>query len=230
MSVKAGARRATPKTGDGTAAPRERSRIPPAERKAQILREAGALFAEEGLAAQTRALADRCGISQRLLYRYFPTKRDLLAEVYRNNIAGPFKAVWFAGLQDRSIPVEARLNVFYKDYVDTVLTRQWLRLFIYSSLADFSMAPDYISDVIKQLVEIIVQEVAAAQGVTPPADRAVVHELGWTLHGAISHYAIRRHLYGASQALPEEKVIALHVRTFVAGLAPSIALSLTNEA
>ena len=198
-------------------ADKERSRIPYAERKAQILEAAAKLFAERGLSAQTRTLADRCGISQRLLYRFFPNKNDLLAEVYKQNVVGPFKAVWFAELKDRDVPLEQRLNDFYADYLDTVLTPRWLRIFMHSSLADFTMAPDYISSVIKELVRTITEEAAAEQDLALPASEDMVHEIGWTLHGAISHYAIRRHLYRASQTLPQDAVVAMHVRAFLGG-------------
>lgn len=201
---------------DGDAKP-ARSRMPHAERKAQILRTAGRFFSDYGLTAQTRALAQECGISQRLLYRFFPTKEDLLAEVYRAEILGHFKSVWFVELQDRSLPVEERLIRFYKDYLDSVLTRRWLRLFMYASLADARMAPDYIAGVVTQLLELIVSEVAEEQGVALTDDKALIHEMGWVLHGAISHYAIRQHLYHASETLPEGRVVRMHVRMFVAG-------------
>ena len=80
------------------------------ERRAQILAQAYKFFSEYGLTAQTRALAEACGVSQRLLYSFFPSKAALLEEVYRSEIAGSFKAIWFAELNDRSIPVEQRLN------------------------------------------------------------------------------------------------------------------------
>jgi len=192
-------------------------RLPHAERKAQILKTAAEFFADNGLSAQTRRLADECGISQRLLYRFFPTKEDLLNEVYRQEILGVFKVSWFADLQDRNSPAEQRLVLFYQDYLNVTLTRKWLRLFMYASLADARMAPDYISAIVTQLMEVIVREVAAEKEVVLPDDRAALHEIGWTLHGAISHYAIRRHLYHASNILPEQKVIAMHVRSFVAG-------------
>lgn len=192
-------------------------RLPHAERKAQILMIATEFFANNGLTAQTRMLADECGISQRLLYRFFPTKEDLLKEVYRQEILGAFKVTWFADLQDRSRPAEERITKFYQDYFNVTLTRKWLRLFMYASLSDADMAPDYISAIVTQLMEVIVREVANEKGVTLPEDRAALHEMGWTLHGAISHFAIRRHLYQASNILPEHKVIAMHVRTFMVG-------------
>ena len=192
-------------------------RLPHAERRAQILATAAEFFAENGLTAQTRALANECGVSQRLLYRFFPAKEDLLEAVYKEEILGPFKMSWFAGLQDRSRPAEERLIRFYQEYMDAVLTRRWLRLFLYASLAEAGMAPEYISTVITQLMEVLVREVADEKGLSLPDDTAALHEMGWTLHGAIPHYAIRRHLYHTSQVLPEDKVIAMHVRTFIAG-------------
>ena len=193
------------------------ARLPHAERKAQILQIAYGFFAENGLTAQTRRLADACGISQRLLYRFFPTKEDMVEEVYRREVLGAFKAVWLAELQDRRSSVELRLFRFYKDYVASTLTRKWLRLFMYASLSEANMAPNYISAIITQLLEVIMRETALEKGLYLPNDLDTIHEMGWTLHGAISHYAIRRHLYGASNLLPEQKVIAMHVRIFLAG-------------
>jgi hypothetical protein len=80
------------------------------------------------------------------------------------------------------------------------------------------MAPDYIASIVTQLLEVMIREAADELGVTLPDDRATIHEMAWTLHGAISHYAIRRHIYKASQQVPEEVVVAMHVRMFLAGL------------
>ena len=198
-------------------APARGQRIPHAERKAQILATAAEFFAEYGLTAQTRRLADACGISQRLLYRFFPTKEELVAEVYRSEILGQFRGVWFAQLQDRAKPVEERLTAFYRDYMDTVLTRTWLRLFLYASLADSRMAPDYIAGIVRQLLETIVVEVAREQELKLPEEAPLRHEIGWVLHGAISHYAIRRHLYGTGDAVPLDTIMRMHVRAFLAG-------------
>lgn len=193
-------------------------RLPRKERRAQILAKAYEFFSEYGLTAQTRALAESCGVSQRLLYSFFPSKAALLEEVYKSEIAGSFKAIWFAELKDRAMPVEQRLLRLYRDYYDTVTTRRWLRLFLYASLAEVAMAPAYIGGVLTHMLEIIVAEAAAEQRLQVPADPALVQEIGWILHGAISHLAIRRHVYHNANPLPPLEVIALHVRSFVAGL------------
>lgn len=193
-------------------------RLPHATRRAQILSQAAEFFAEYGLTAQTRALAEVCGVSQRLLYRFFPSKAALIEEVYKTEIAGPFKAVWFADLSNRSKSVEDRLNQFYREYYDQVLTQRWLRLFLYASLADVGMASAYISAIITHMLEVIVQETAHELGLELPDDKALCHELGWALHGAISHLAIRRRIYSNANPPSSNLVISKYVRVFVEGL------------
>jgi AcrR family transcriptional regulator len=199
------------------------ARMAPADRKAMILSRATEFFAEYGLTAQTRALAAACGVDQRLLYRYFPSKAALLDEVYQQAIVAPFKAVWLVRLKDRTQPFEQRLNEFYRSYYADVLTRKWLRLFLYASLAEVRMAPDYIAAIILEMLETIVAEAAHDQGVDLPRERALLHEIGWVLHGAVSHFAIRRHLYAASQRISEDRVLALQMRMFLTGFAATVA-------
>lgn len=193
-------------------------RLPHSVRRAQILGKAVELFAEYGLTAQTRALAKACGVSQRLLYRFFPTKAALVEEVYNSEIVGPFKAIWFAHLSDRSKPVERRLNEFYREYYAGVLKRRWLRLFLYASLAEVDIAPTYIAAIITRMLELIVEEAAHEFRLGLPPEPARRHELGWTLHGAVSHLAIRRHIYHSVNPVPADEVIAMYVRAFLAGL------------
>jgi AcrR family transcriptional regulator len=201
----------------------DRTRMNSQDRRRQILEKAADYFSEYGLTAQTRGLAAACGISQRLLYRYFPTKDALLDEVYRTAIAGPFKAVWFSELADRDFPLEQRIKRFYKDYFTTVFTSRWLRLFMYSSLSGVGMAPNYTSSMVLQLLETIVAEACHEQSVIVPPSKDLQHEIGWTLHGALSHYAIRRHLYGFPQYAAEDTVVAIHVTQFLGGFRAAVA-------
>lgn len=194
------------------------TRMPAAERRERILEKAFEFFADYGLTAQTRGLAEACGISQRLLYSQFPNKEAILSAVYDANIAGPFKAIWFVHLRDRSKPVEQRLREFYREYFEAILTRRWLRLFLYSSLAEVRMASTYIGAIIRTLLETVVEEAAAEAGLELPANQALVQEIGWSLHGNVSHLAIRRHIYRDDTDLPVDNVIALHVTAFLAGV------------
>lgn len=193
-------------------------RLPREERRAQLLAQAYQFFSEYGLTAQTRALADSCGVSQRLLYSFFPSKAALIEEVYRSEIAGSFKAIWFSDLKDRSVSVEQRLTRFYCEYYDSVTTRRWLRMFLYASLAEVAIAPAYIAAIVTNMLEIIVTESAFEQGLKVPADAAQLQEVGWILHGAVSHLAIRRHVYANTNPMAARDVIVMHIRSFLGGL------------
>ena len=56
----------------GAAAKPRRTRLSPAERERLIVAGAVRYFAEVGFGGQTRELSRRLGITQPLLYRYFP--------------------------------------------------------------------------------------------------------------------------------------------------------------
>jgi AcrR family transcriptional regulator len=193
-------------------------RMPAAQRREQILNKSFEFFSEYGLTAQTRALAEACGVSQRLLYSVFPNKSALINAVYETEIAGVFKAVWFVQLRDRSKSMEQRLNEFYREYYGAVLTRRWMRLFLYASLAEVEMAPTYIASIILHLLETMLEEAVREAGLRLPKDQAELQEIGWILHGAVSHLAIRRHIYHDKTPFAVEKVIALQVKCFLGGL------------
>lgn len=205
-------------------------RMAPAERKAMLLARATDFFAEYGLTAQTRALAAACGVAQRLLYRYFPSKSALLHQVYEEAIVAPFKAVWLVQLKDRTQPFEVRLSAFYQHYYEAVLTRKWLRLFLYASLAEARMAPDYIQAIIMEILETIVVEAAHDRQLKLPRSREIRNEIAWILHGAVSHFAIRRHLYTASQKVDEQDVLALHIHAFLTAFPAIVAEARSREA
>lgn len=192
--------------------------MPASARREQILLKAFEFFSEYGLTAQTRALAEACGVSQRLLYSVFPSKSALISAVYDAEIAGVFKAIWFVQLRDRSKPMEQRLNDFYREYYEAVLTRRWMRLFLYASLAEIEMAPAYIASIILDLLQTMMKEAVQEAGLQPPQNAAESQEIGWILHGAVSHLAIRRHIYHDKTPLDVDRVIALQVKSFLAGL------------
>ena len=197
-------------------------RLPRAERREQILTQAAIFFSEYGLTGQTRELATACGISQRLLYSIFHNKAALQAEVYARTILGPFEGAWLGNLTDRKKPIKERLTQFYNNYYDKVLTRKWLRLFLYSALAEGDMAPNYISTIVTQLLDTIVDETCFELQLTTPGEQDFKRELGWNLHGAISHLAIRRHIYHGPHTVPHERMVKAHVVSFVAGLAAAL--------
>ncbi len=187
-------------------ASRPGSGSPTTERKALILDRAADYLSENGFPVRTRRLAAAAGISQRLIYYFFPNKSALIDEIYASAIQGPFKAdLVRRSLSDRSRPVEDRLRDFYEDYFDTLLTRRWTRLLIYSSFSKQNMAPRY------HLRHHPAGCLRRSWRRSPPsaasscqAEKPIIHEIGWILHGAVSHLAIRRHLFHANLSVPEK--------------------------
>jgi len=57
------------------------SALKPEDRRRAILEAAGPVFLEKGPAVTTRQIADAAGVAEGTVFRYFPTKEDLLGEV-----------------------------------------------------------------------------------------------------------------------------------------------------
>ena len=91
-------------------------RLDPEVRRQQILDAAISYFAEAGFGVQTRELSRRLGVSQPLLYRYFPSKQDLINAVFEAVFMSQWRDDWIAELQDRKVPLRDRLLRFYLQY------------------------------------------------------------------------------------------------------------------
>jgi hypothetical protein len=63
-----------------------------------------------------------------------------------------------------------------------------------------------------------VTEAAHELGRSVPLDPSHLTEVGWMLHGAVSHLAIRRRIYSNDNTTPTDAVIAMHVRAFLASV------------
>src|SRR6202012_2797168 len=95
-------------------------RLSPEERRQEFVAKATEFFAEEGFGGGTRDLARRLGVTQPLLYRYFPSKDDLIKEVYRTVSLEPLDTGWEKLLGDRSRALRDRLQEFYRGYTDVL--------------------------------------------------------------------------------------------------------------
>src|SRR3982074_1165248 len=86
----------------------KQKRLSPDDRRNEFVAKATEFFSEEGFGGGTRALARRLGVTQPLLYRYFPSKDDLIKEVYRTVYLEPLDPGWEKLLPDPSPPAPAR--------------------------------------------------------------------------------------------------------------------------
>ncbi len=176
----------------------QRQRLAPAEREQQIVEGAVRFFAEVGFGGQTRELAQRLGITQPLLYRYFPTKQDLIERVYEAVFIGRWNPDWRAMIEDRSRPLRERLIDFYHAYTNDVLTYDWMRLYMFAGLAGEDINRRYIAMLETELLRPICAELRAEVGAPTPDAVAITsleQEAAWQIHAAVFYYGVRKHIY-----------------------------------
>ena len=181
-----------------------RRRLPPRERREQIVNEAVRFFAEVGLEGNTRQLAKRLGVTQSLLFNYFATKDDLLEAVYEKVYLDRLSPDWPDRLTDRSVPLRARLLAFYTEYSGLIFERDWMRIFMHSGLAGAALNHRYL----KHLGEVILRPVLTeTEALVTGKTRPTMEDI-WNLHGGIVYIGIRTHIYGMPGPDDPESVIA----------------------
>jgi AcrR family transcriptional regulator len=177
---------------------RKRTRLAPVQRSDQILRGAISFFAERGFGGQTRELAQQLGISQGLLYRYFPTKEMLIERIYEEMFVQRFKPEWDVMLSNRSVPLPTRLVRFYLDYAKMLHDYEWGRIYLYFGLGGSGIARRFADHVTHSIFTRVIAEMrhewrlpdVSRQPLTEPET-----ELLWGLHGAIFYIGIRKSVY-----------------------------------
>lgn len=196
----------------------ERHHLPHDVRRAQILDKASVFFSEYGLTGQTRHLAAACGVSQRLLYSYFPNKAALLDEVYRIATARPFDEAWLDRLQETGTPLRDRLIAFYTSYADHTLTRRWLRLFLYSSLGDNPLARIFDDNIVTRILDTVFETARRDLGLETRKTPAERRRIAWALHGSVVMSGIRVHVYSVTTKRQWHREIVTAVDGFIAAM------------
>ncbi|WP_148207414.1 TetR/AcrR family transcriptional regulator [Paramagnetospirillum magneticum] len=199
-----------------------RRRLPRKEREKLIVAEAIRFFAEVGFEGQTRALAERLGVTQPLLYRYFPDKEALIERVYKEVFLNAWEPAWLDSLHDRSRPLADRLTEFYQAYSKANFSYERVRLFMFAGLKDGSIASRYMQYVRDHLFEPLCLEMRAELGLESEAPVSLEEiEMIAGLHGAVSYVGVRRWVYQAQTPSDLEPVFGELVRTFLKGIGDS---------
>lgn len=194
--------------------PAKRRRLTPKERERQIVDGAIRYFAEVGFEGQTRELAKRLGITQPLLYRYFPSKESLVERVYQEVFLKRWQPHWEELITDRSRPLQERLNTLYQEYTRSIFNYEWVRIFMFAGLKGVNITERYLSIVQEKLFVPVCTELRESAGL-PSTDVIPLQseelELAWDLHGGIYYLAIRKWIYN----LPIPKDLDGHIERVV---------------
>ncbi|MBL8689987.1 MAG: TetR/AcrR family transcriptional regulator [Rhodospirillaceae bacterium] len=203
-----------------TAAPSRR--LKPAERERLILDEAKRYFSERGLNGGTEELAQRLGVTQPLLFRYFPTKIAMIERIFHEIEASSFDPDWVSLITDESVPLEDRLVAFYSDYFEKVMTKENFRLFLYGGLAWSESSRSYYGDMRRLIYPAIARAIRATLPANARARGKVTDrelEMALTLHAIIYHLGVRKWVFSVPLKGKIKDLIRLKVAIFLRGVA-----------
>jgi AcrR family transcriptional regulator len=105
-----------------------------------LLQAAMDVFAESGVDAPVRAIAERAGVGVGTVYRHFPQRADLIVAVMKSQIDDCADAA--ASIAAEHEPGEA-LARWMQRYVDFILTKRGLSNALHSDHAAYAALPDY---------------------------------------------------------------------------------------
>ncbi|KUY59091.1 TetR/AcrR family transcriptional regulator [Burkholderia sp. RF2-non_BP3] len=194
-------KRSTPARERGTAADGNAvtpgRRLAPEARERQIVEKAIEHFATHGFSGSTRELARQIGVTQPLLYRYFPSKEALIDRVYDEVYT--WSPDWEKMIADRTVPLQERLVAFYRAYAQTILRREWIRTFIFAGLSREGFNTRYLSRLRERVFLPVLRELRHEYDIATPATEAQRNaeiELVWSLHASIFYFGVRKWVYG----------------------------------
>ncbi|HZH52139.1 MAG TPA: TetR/AcrR family transcriptional regulator [Microvirga sp.] len=216
--------KARPTASSAVAAP-PRRRLSPADRRRQILEGAIAYFSEVGFDGGTRTLAEKLGVTQPLIYRYFPSKDDLIREVYNEVYLGRWQTEWDELLSDRRLPLRDRLVAFYTRYTEVIFAPEWMRIYLFSGLKGLEINRWWITFVEERILRRVCEEIRHSYSLPAfdalPIQQAEI-DLYWMFHGGIFYYGMRRHVYGAEPYLDLNTFLELSIDSLLDGLPASL--------
>jgi AcrR family transcriptional regulator len=204
--------KASPKRAGG-----RQKRLSPADRRREFVAKATEFFSDEGFGGGTRDLARRLGVTQPLLYRYFPSKDELIKEVYRTVYLEPLETGWDKLLADRSRPLRDRLQEFYSAYTDAIFTRKWLRIYLYAGLKGLDINRWYVGVVRDKILTRIIRECRHEAGLPAHGKPSASEiELAWVFHGGIFYYGVRKYIYESPVLDDKNRMISDALDAFLA--------------
>jgi len=190
------------------------------EREKQIVLAAVEFFAEVGFSGDTRQLARRLGVTQSLIYKHFPTKDALIDKVYEEVYVGRWNPFWETVIQDRSIPLEERLVSLYIEYSKAALTRDWVRIFMFSGLRGESINKKYLEMLRSRILEPVAVELREEFGLpdikSMPLKTSEI-ELVWSINARIFYFGQRRWIFDVPIEDDVDEMIRLTIAHFMAG-------------
>ena len=220
------------KSNIGQTEPAPRKRMKREDRDRESAAAAVAFFAEVGFDGDTRELARRLGVTQSLIFRYFPNKAALIERVYQEVYVGRWNPYWETIIADRSVPLEDRLIRLYKDYSHISLTYDWVRIFMFSGLKGEDINTRYLKFLRSRILEPIAIEVRAELGLPPPEElplKISEIELAWGINSRIFYLGQRKWIFNMPLDLDIDTIIEHTIITYLSGAKTVVPMLIKND-
>jgi AcrR family transcriptional regulator len=188
------------------------------ERERLIIQKAIEYFAQEGFEGNTRDLAQHIGVTQSLLYKYFPNKQALVDRVYEEVYVARWNPLWEEQLHDRTAPIELRLKRYYLDYAKSVLQNDWVRILIFAGLKQEGINNRLFKLLRERIFITVASEVRHAYDLPAPANAGEAEidiELVWALHASIFYMGMRKWVYKSGLPKNVNVIIEALVEGFI---------------
>jgi AcrR family transcriptional regulator len=165
-------------------------------------------------------LAERLGVTQPLLYRYFADKEALIDRVFDEVFLRRWRPEWEELLHDRKRSLDDRLIDFYQNYCRTIFSAEWIRIFMFAGLKGEGVNQRYFDIVSNNILKPLCVELRHDLGLPTSQDRPIGEEeinLAWALHGSISYIALRKWIYKLPVPENIDALIATSVNAYLQG-------------
>lgn len=187
------------------------------ERQASIILAAASLFAAKGFSGTTtKEIAKSAGVSEALLFKYFPTKRVLYAAILaeKAQFSGLREAIEeAAGQRDDKQLFTLLASYRIRKGADPML----LRLLLYSALEGHEMSEMFFRSQYRTLYDLLTGYIRRRieDGAFRPVDPLLAAR---AFFGVIVHHRLLHDIFGLPMHRTHEDTVAEYVSLFLSGL------------
>jgi AcrR family transcriptional regulator len=129
-----------------------------------LLQSAAEVFAESGVDAPVREIAERAGVGLGTVYRHFPQRSDLIVAVFQSQVDACADAA--VAIAKKYEPGEALARCMQR-FVDFIATKRGLAKALHSGNPAYSALPAYFDKHLRPVLENLLETAIAAGAVRP---------------------------------------------------------------
>jgi hypothetical protein len=133
---------------------------------------------------------------------------------------GRWNPFWESVVRDRSIPLQERLTRHYVEYAKAALTRDWVRIFMFSGLRGEDINRKYLNILRERILIPIAIELRHEFGL-PTAEEVPIQsneiELVWSINARVFYFGQRQWVFDVPIEDDLDELIRMTIAHFIAG-------------